>query len=464
MKNQLSKKVLLILVLAALLMIPLTLIEEVVKERSAYRDEASYSIAQSWTGEQQFVGPLLVVPYKETVENKVWNEKLERYEIEVETLDRIFLLTPEVLSIDADVTTETRKRGIYSVPIYYSQLGVSGRFDLRKIGEFAKTLEHVVEWLPAYLSVAISDLRGVEEPPALNWRGQAFEFTSDTQIGDMRSGMHVPLGLLHTDKEMADFDFALKLHGMEKLEFSPLGKSTRVSMKADWPDPSFYGRYLPSERTIDPQGFTATWHVSSFSSNIPMNLASCQTGYCSSLQQDNFGVRLFNSVDVYQQSERSVKYGLLFIGLTFVGFFLFEVMKGLRLHPMQYLLVGLGLSVFYLLLISLSEHMAFVLAYGFATTASTLLIGFYVSSILQSAKQGGIITAALLLLYGMLYGILSSEDNSLLMGSLLIFGVLSLVMVVTRRLDWYAVTDSMAIRISKKGEGVVGHEISSPRE
>ena len=166
--------------------------------------------------------------------------------------------------------------------------------------------------------------------------------------------------------------------------------------------------------------------------------------------QESFGVRLFNSVDIYHQSERSVKYALMFIGLTFVSLFLYEVMKGLRMHPMQYLLVGLGLSVFYLLLISLSEHMTFVYAYIIATLASTLLIGFYVGSILRSAKHGGFVTLALLLLYGLLYGILSSEDNSLLMGSLLIFGVLSLVMIVTRRLDWYAVTDDLTVRLSAR--------------
>jgi inner membrane protein len=170
------------------------------------------------------------------------------------------------------------------------------------------------------------------------------------------------------------------------------------------------------------------------------------------LMQESFGVRLFNSVDIYQQSERSVKYALMFIGLTFVSFFLYEVMKGLRLHPMQYLLVGLSLSVFYLLLISLSEQMDFLYAYLLASLASTLLIGFYISSALQSVKHGGVITTALLLLYGMLYGILVSEDNSLLMGSLLIFAVLSLVMIVTRRVDWYSLTDELTARIGSRKE------------
>ncbi|MET0081327.1 MAG: cell envelope integrity protein CreD, partial [Candidatus Thiodiazotropha lotti] len=229
-------------------------------------------------------------------------------------------------------------------------------------------------------------------------------------------------------------------------------KNTHVDIQADWPDPSFFGRYLPSSRVIDAAGFQANWNVSSFSSNAAQHISACESGNCSQLMLDGFGVRLFNSVDIYQQSERSVKYALLFIVLTFASFFLYEVMKGLRLHPMHYLLVGLSLTVFYLLLISLSEHMAFHSAYLVATLASAALIGFYIGSVLASRKHGVGITTALLLLYGMLYAILSSEDNSLLMGSLLIFGVLSLVMVVTRRVDWYAFTDGLSVKIANQSE------------
>jgi inner membrane protein len=185
---------------------------------------------------------------------------------------------------------------------------------------------------------------------------------------------------------------------------------------------------------------------------MPQLIDECQLGNCNALMNDTFGVTLFNSVDIYQQSERSVKYAMLFIGLTFTAFFLFEVMKGLRLHPMQYLLVGLGLSLFFLLLISLSEHMAFPLAYLVAALCSTAVIGFYISGVVRSARLGGVITAGLLLLYAMLFGILRSEDNALLMGSLLLFTVLSLVMVVTRRVDWYGIGESMMGEALIKGE------------
>ncbi|MCU7843022.1 MAG: cell envelope integrity protein CreD [Candidatus Thiodiazotropha sp. (ex Monitilora ramsayi)] len=452
MKRVLNKKIWVIGLLMALLMIPLTLIDQVVYERSSFRDEAKASIAQSWTAEQQLVGPLLVIPYKAHYQQKVWNTDQKGYRLEDRFYEKKLYLTPEQLTITGDVSTDSRKRGIYSVPVYQSMLKLNGSFDMRQLAQFEKSSEHRIEWQPGYLSVMVSDVRGVKEQPLLHWQGETFEFLSDTQVDNMRNGMRAPLGSVDDIEGSAAFDFSLPLHGMELLQFSPVGKNTAVKLHADWPDPSFIGRYLPTERTIDENGFTASWQISSFSSGMPQLISECQAGNCNALINDVFGVRLFNSVDIYQLSERSVKYALLFIGLTFVCFFLFEVMKGLRLHPMQYLLVGLGLSVFYLLLISLSEHMAFAMAYLTATLASTLLIGYYVSHVLGSFRLGGAITLGLLLLYAMLYGILHSEDNALLMGSLLIFGILSLVMVATRRIDWYTISDSMANSASNGAE------------
>ncbi len=441
MKNLFSKKIVVITVLTLLLLIPLMMIRGVIDERSGYRYQVRNDITQSWTGEQMMIGPVLVIPYREIYQVSVWNKKLEKDEIENRVLNKKLMIAPEQLSINGNVKTESRVRGIYSIPVYRSQLNISGNYSVAKLTAQVNS-SNTIEWEPAYLSVMVNDVRGVEKQPVLLWQGKKIEFEPDSLLGELRNGMHAPLGVVKQSDENLAFSFDLDLHGMERLKFSPLGKSTSVTLKSDWPDPSFIGRYLPSERLIDENGFTASWNVSSFSSSVAQNLQSCKTGSCSSLANDMFGVTLFNSVDIYQQSERSVKYGLLFIGLTFVVFFLFEVIKGLRLHPMQYLLVGLELSVFFLLLVSLSELMAFAMAYLIATLASTALIGFYVSSILQSYKLGGFISAGLLLLYGMLYGILGSEDNALLMGSMLIFSVLALVMTVTRRIDWYELSGS----------------------
>jgi inner membrane protein len=452
MKHPLFKKTLVIVLLTLLLMIPVMMIEGVVVERSKYRDEARQSIATSWTGEQGLVGPILVVPYKEHYNSSVWDEKAERYVTKEHAREGRLLIAPELLQIDANVKTETRKRGIYAVPVYHSRLNISGNYSLQKIKDFEINSKHEIEWQQAYLSVLISDVRGVEAQPLLMWQDSKLEFIPDAKLEGIYQGMHVTVGVLSQINDPIEFGFELNVNGMESLQFTPVGKNTQVDIQADWPDPSFYGRYLPSSRVINSSGFKASWKVSSFSSNTEQHINACESGQCSKLMHDGFGVKLFNSIDIYQQSERSVKYALLFIALTFASFFLYEVTKSLRLHPMHYLLVGLSLSVFYLLLISLSEHLSFLYAYIMATLASVSLIGFYIGSVLASKRHGGLIATALLVLYGMLYAILSSEDNSLLMGSLLIFAVLSLVMVVTRRVDWYALTDDLTMQIAKRSE------------
>ncbi|MES9978981.1 MAG: cell envelope integrity protein CreD, partial [Candidatus Thiodiazotropha sp. 6PLUC5] len=375
MNHPVLKKIMVIALLTGLLMIPLIMIEGIVYERSGYRDLARQSISASWTGEQQVLGPLLVIPYREGYTKSVWDSKNERYVIKKHTKKGNLLIAPAVLKIDGEVSSESRKRGIYSVPVYHSDVTVSGQFNFKKMEEYLKSSDHDIDWQDAYLSVVISDVRGIEDQPLLEWQGQVYTFVPDARLEEMSNGMHAPIGKIEVEKGAVDFSFNLRLNGMELLKFSPVGESTRVRLRADWPDPSFIGRYLPSSREISGEGFTAAWNLSSFSSNMPQFIESCQGGQCSGLIQDSFGVKLFNSVDVYQQSERSVKYALMFIGLTFVCFFLYEIMKGLRLHPMQYLLVGLGLSIFYLLLISLSEHMAFLYAYMIATFSSTALIG-----------------------------------------------------------------------------------------
>ncbi|MCO2314175.1 cell envelope integrity protein CreD, partial [Pseudomonas aeruginosa] len=207
-----------------------------------------------------------------------------------------------------------------------------------------------------------------------------------------------------------------------------------------WPHPSFGGEFLPSEREITAQGFTARWQTSFFATNMEEALRSCvEEQRCDGFQARAFGVGLVDPVDQYLKADRAIKYALLFITLTFAGFFLFEVLKRLAVHPVQYALVGLALAFFYLLLLSLAEHVGFELAYLVSAGACVGLIGFYLCFVLRSVARGLGFSAGLAGLYGLLYGLLSAEDYALLMGSLLLFAVLAAVMVLTRRLDWYGV-------------------------
>lgn len=438
-------KIVTIFLLMILLMIPLTMIEDVVSERSYFRDQASDSIAESWTGAQKVLGPVLVVPYTEQYEEKVWDENLKGYKEEMRTEAKQLFILPEMVKIGGGLRSEERTRGLYTVPVYTADLSVAGVFSNERILKTATESKHDLTWEKAYLTIVVSDTRGVVTQPKLNWAGSEVIFMSGSGIAEQGNGMHADLGLLETsaNQEYA-FDFAVTLHGMETLEFAPVGNSTSVALKADWPHPSFIGRYLPEQREISDTAFTADWKISSFSSDMPRLMDKCRQGNCNPFMANTFGVSLVNPVDIYQQTERSVKYALLFIILTFVAFFLFEVMKELRLHPMQYLLVGMALTVFYLLLISLSEHVDFAWAYLGAALASSVLVGVYISAVLHSAKRAMAFTGVLWLLYAMLYAILRSEDNALLMGSLLLFGVLALVMMVTRKLDWYQISDQMA--------------------
>lgn len=452
MKNKFFIKLLVIGALMLGLMIPLAMIEGVVSERSAYRHQAKSSIAASWTGEQKFLGPLLVVPYSEKQSRKVWDKNLEDYRQEVYYLDRRLLILPEALEIDADVATEERSRGIYAIPVYNSALAVRGAFDNRKVLELLRQDNISIAWNEAFVSLIVSDIRGIVTQPLLNWDDKALEFVSGSGLDQHGNGMRANVtGLKNTEPVSHVFSFDVHLHGMESLQFSPVGKSTRVKVRSDWLHPSFIGRYLPGERNIDPQGFNASWQVSSFSSDMERVAVMCQQGNCDNYINNTFGVSLLQSVDIYQQAERSVKYAILFISLTFVAFFLFEVMKSLRLHPMQYLLVGCALSVFYLLLVSLSEHIDFGQAYLVASLANAGLIGLYISAVLESRLRAAVFTGLLLLLYGMLYVILCSEDNALLMGSLLIFAILALLMVITRKLDWYRVAEQLASQAATIG-------------
>jgi inner membrane protein len=218
----------------------------------------------------------------------------------------------------------------------------------------------------------------------------------------------------------------------------PVGRESRVHLTSDWPHPSFIGEFLPVKREISSAGFDASWQTSFFATNMEDVLSRCADAKsgCDALVQDHFGVSFIDPVDQYLKSERAAKYAFLFIGLTFAGFFLTEVLRRVSVHPIQYGLVGLALAMFFLLLLSLSEHMGFGLAYLVAAAACVGLISYYVRYVLGSLGQGMAFGAALASLYALLYGILSSEDYALLMGSLLVFGLLAMVMVLTRRVSW----------------------------
>ena len=447
-----------LLTMAALilsLMIPLSMIEGAVSSRTAFREQAKTSIAESWTGLQSLLGPILVQPYVEYTESQEWDENVKAYRSRVSTKERLLFVLPDDLRIEGEVNTEERRRGLYAIPVYDAGLRVTGAFSNQAVIDLLTASTNRIELKRPYLSVVVSDIRGIVTQPVLTWNDRKSEFVSGAALGAIGSGMRAAVSdVSTTELETYQFAFGTHLHGMESVQFSPAGKNTVVQLGSDWMHPSFDGRLLPSEHKISQAGFSATWRASSFSSGMERIAEQCQHGDCDAFSQNTFGVSLITPVDIYQQAERSVKYAVLFIALTFVVFFLFEVMKSLRLHPMQYLLVGASLTVFYLLLVATSEHIAFAWSYLISVVANLALVYVYIGAVLRSRMRALGLTAMLAALYAMLYAILRSEDNALLMGAILIFGALAAVMIITRKLDWYSVSDQIAGQTYVKEKGV----------
>ena len=266
------------------------------------------------------------------------------------------------------------------------------------------------------------------------------EFAQGSSVNAIRSGIHASIGSIDaTSAQNIPFELSLNLRGMEQFSFVPIANTNNVALNSSWQSPRFDGSILPETKTINDKGFKANWAVSSLASNVQEKLlTSLKTNTTQTFESLSIG--FIEPINIYSQADRATKYGLLFIGLTFAGFFVFEILKQLRIHPAQYTLVGLAMALFYLLLVSLSEHISFVWSYIAASAACVSLLGYYLSFVLKSKAHGLVFASMLTALYGALYGILASEDNALMMGSLLVFGLLALTMIVTRKVDWYEIS------------------------
>lgn len=446
MQRKFWYKIAMMLGLTLVLLIPINMINNLVNERASRQQQTVNEIAASSAGQQRFLGPVLAVPYSEH-----WREIIdtrENGETKREAIERVDLhvlyFLPDRLEINGDLSTETKHRGLFKVRSYVLNISVNGAMKL-PAGYGNPKPEHNGElsFGEPYVGVAISDMRGVLEAPGFTWLGKTHAFEQGAGLPlDNVSGMHATLEALPADFSASalPFAFSLKLRGIESLEFVPTGKQTHVALSSPWPHPSFYGRFLPDpqHQEIDQQGFHAQWSVDALASNVAESLAKSRSIY----SYDSFGLRLMEPINIYSLTDRASKYGFLFVCLSFGAIFLFESIKRLAIHPVQYAMVGLALAMFFLLLLSLSEHLDFLTAYLLATVACVALIGVYLSAVLRSPVRGFTSAALLAGLFGSLYGLLESEDNALVLGSGLLFALLSLAMLTTRRLDWYGLNQA----------------------
>jgi inner membrane protein len=417
-----------IALLALVLYVPVGMIQGLIDERQWRRNAAVDGIAQGWGKRQTLSGPYLFVPYErswtevvhDTIDGKPRERRIERSESLVVRLPAD--------SVDWRIGAEVseKARGIYKARLYSASAEALGRVNVPAhfgVGD----VKGRIKWGTPRLVLGVSDPGGIRKVQPLEIGDAKHPFEAGSgDVAALPGGVHVPLPALRAVAEAQSFEFgfSLELAGSEALAVAPLGSNTSVAMRSDWPHPSFLGRFLPLRHEIGDQGFSAEWKVSQYAAPGAGN-------------RQELAVSFIEPAGLYQRLERASKYGFLFIGLTFAAFLLFELLRRLAIHPIQYALVGLALAMFFLLLTALSEHIDFALAYGIATLACVGLISGYLVRVLRSASLGLGFGGALGALYAMLYVLLKAEDYSLLGGSVLLFGLLAAVMIATRRVDWY---------------------------
>lgn len=444
MDKKLLFKMLAIGLMSILLLIPLSLIEDQIRGRNQRQNQVKQNIADSAADMQTLSGPIIALRYHQAVEPEVSKDpetgritRTPRYVVKTR------YLAPESLNITGDAKVETRHRGIYQARLFHLNLAAAGRFVIEPL--VAGSADDGISNVEATLVLGLSDPRGVDSDPQVTINDKHFRFTtpgggkSKAETGLEMSQLVIPLGAIDPSQASSfNFSFPLQLTGSERFAIAPSGESNNIRLQSDWRHPNFGGRFLPREHKIGADGFTAQWQISHLARNFDATLNPASGEVLS--------IDFIDPVNVYLQAERAVKYGILFIALTFAGFFLTEILRRSPIHPMQYLLVGLALAIFFLLLIALSEHLSFFVSYGIASLACIALIGTYLAGALGGARQGLAFAGGLTGLYGVLYGVLLSEDNALLMGAVLLFLALGTTMLATRRLNWYQIGNSIAPR------------------
>lgn len=420
--------------LALVLIVILASINGLVSERRDRQHGVEREIAASYAGEQQITGPLLRLTVEVSwTEPVIDPERDKRYDVE-RTARREVMVYPETLDLETELMVEERLRGIFRARVFQSSGRATGTLRLPALAELSARDDGETRVVAAAVVLSVSDPRGISSVPHLIWDGANPSWESGT--GGSLPGIQAAVATRPgAEAQLLEFSLELEMHGMGAWHFTPVASANRIQLRAPWPHPSFVGDFLPVARQVSAKGFEAEWRVNALASTVRQSLD--ERAEREALQR--LGVRLIDPVSPYPLTDRALKYGFLFIGITFAAFLLYEVTRELRIHPIQYGFVGFAQALFFLLLLSFSEHIRFGVAYAAASTAIGLLLGFYLAAVLRSTAHGAGFATVIFGLYGALYGLLQSEDHALLAGSLLLFVLLSAVMLFTRKLDWYGV-------------------------
>lgn len=422
-----TSKLFIIGVLVVLCLVPTFFVWIILSERTNRQEEAKKEITDKWGASQIISGPILSLPYTKTF--------IDPQGLKHESSGVLNVL-PQRLIHDATIDPEIRSRGIFDAVVYTTKIDGHGAFTLPNFA-YTNVTSGDIQWDKAYVAMGITDTRGIVQQVALRWNESTIEFEPGSKnpvVGP--SGIHAftPIDM---SKKSFEFAYSFDVTGSEKLEFLPLGSETEVNVRSSWSSPSFTGAYLPNERDVA-KDFSARWTVSSFGRSYPDQWVDSEVT-AETLSNSRFGVSLIQNVDFYTKIDRTIKYAVMFIAITFMAFFLFEVLSKLKIHPFQYLLVGFALALFYLLLLSLSERLGFLPAYVISTLATIGLITSYTAKVLRASTKALVVAGLLFLLYSYLAIIVQLEDLALLYGSVLLFVLLALTMYLTRNIDWYQI-------------------------
>ncbi len=424
-------------VLALFLLIPLQMVRSVVQERYQTFRGVVREIAGAWSGDQRVAGPILVIPFLEKIEIQdefITPQGERKVTQRWEFRQRRAVILPETLSFDGDMTPEIRRRGIYRVQVFNADVEITGSFrNLRATVESLSSEERLesISWSDATIAFGLSDPRGIVDVEGFEIDGTTISVRPGTTLGKILArGFHARVGDVVGDG--FEFVLPLEIRGSGFLSFLPLGATTRASLRSDWPHPSFFGDVLPATHEISGDGFSAEWTIPLLNRSFPQAWLGCQDVDITEIEA---GVRLFEPVALYDLVTRSVKYGLLFIVLTFLTLGLIEFVTGSRLSLVQYLLIGVALAMFFLILIALAEHMGFGVAYFLASAAVVGINTLYCGAILPRRSLALAVGGVLAAIYGILYTILRAEDYALLGGTLLLLVALTVTMFFTRRIN-----------------------------
>lgn len=424
--------------LALVMLIPLVQVRGLVAERQQMRDQAVTQVAQGWGGRQVLGGLVLAVPLRIPAEPDSHGGLRWRDDTEI--------VLPDETQANATMQVEVRQYGIYRVPAFTSTVELRGRFTADDLAQFRREAGGIWQGGKAELQLPLGDLRGLQGVDGLKINGLPARFRSSARrLGGLASVV-IPIDLDALGDQPVTFSMTLRLAGTGSMAWWPLARTTDVQVKAPWPDPSFTGAALPMERSVGASGFDAHWRVLDLNRSFGQHWRQGDAGVDAALRDAAFGVQLYQPVDVYQRNLRAGKYGVLFIGMTFLAFFLVEVLRRLRVHPVQYLMVGAALATFYVVLLALSEQIAFAAAYAVAALSVVGIVGGYAAAVLRARRAGLVLGAALALVYAILYGLIAAEQYALLIGSFVLLAMVGLTMYLTRRIDWYAATPAIMER------------------